>query len=359
MTKFLLQPQVVAALIGFVGILVGLAGRDVIMAMHLANQHRKLELSDRKRSEGHERRDIFRVYADPLRRALSKLEYRLIEIIDRGPASYLRLDAPLSTFDEYKRLSTIYRLASVLGWIQAFRRERSYLDPAESTGSDDIEATLQSLEKALADGQHVEHQRLDELLRIWCVPSNIVFARETRDRLAAQVDSILREQLGKAKVFDALALDDDQTVALCESLAASVSAALSVNVPRGLVLTEARRARESLGIKEAYLYRDWQAAIGDMMLLHAENAARRFDVIGYGAFERLYTESRGGSPERVWFDRLDELFHGLDMSRTTVFDARQAQIRELAKQVKKVDEAINGRWRELTGASKTVVGAPQ
>ncbi|MGC1586005.1 MAG: hypothetical protein WA791_09905, partial [Rhodomicrobium sp.] len=82
-------------------------------------------------------------------------------------------------------------------------------------------------------------------------------------------------------------------------------------------------------IKEAYIYRDWQAAIGDLMITGVTAGPRRFDVIGYGVFETRYLDSQSIEPgvgDRRWFDRLESLFHDLDMSKTGLFDARRQQV---------------------------------
>ena len=40
-------------------------------------------------------------------------------------------------------------------------------------------------------------------------------------------------------------------------------------------------------MRQAWIYRDWQQAIGDVMIRDIKGPVRRFDIIGYGEFEAL------------------------------------------------------------------------
>src|SRR5690348_14275342 len=126
-----MEAPIEAAFIGFLGALVGLIVRDVVMAVFLAKQKRQQEISDREDARGRANRDLVRAYSDPLLQSAGSLRARLDEIINSGRAEYLLPRAPKTSFNEYKKISTIYRLAVVLAWIRAFRRERSYLDPVD------------------------------------------------------------------------------------------------------------------------------------------------------------------------------------------------------------------------------------
>jgi hypothetical protein len=186
-----------SALIALAGAGVGIIVRDVFMALLTASAKREQELKDRAKQRAQERVDLVRLYADPLRIAARALKFRLNEIIDHGPARYLLAETIKTSFVEYKRISTLYRLAALLGWIRAFRRERAYLDP-EARTSDELESSaLESIEKALADGQHVELQRLDELLDLWKVSAHDGLDAASKSRMASEIDAIRQEFLTK------------------------------------------------------------------------------------------------------------------------------------------------------------------
>jgi hypothetical protein len=147
-----MDEKLLAALIGLVGLLIGLFVRDVVLQLHLINLKRQQEEHDKQRAY----QDAVWNYAAPLLRAVESLMYRLQEIVDQGPAIYFLPESPKSIYSDYKRISTLYRLAAILGWVRAYRKERSYLDPTKDTSSSEIEKLIGDLERALADGQEVE-----------------------------------------------------------------------------------------------------------------------------------------------------------------------------------------------------------
>ena len=126
-----MDPNVTAAIITFGSVVFAFIGRDVIMSRYHAYRHRQHEIRDRVESKSQSRRELVKRYADPLLEATRSLKFRLNEIIDKAPERYFLADIPKTEFSEYKRLSTLYRLAALLGWIRAFRREVSYLDPED------------------------------------------------------------------------------------------------------------------------------------------------------------------------------------------------------------------------------------
>src|SRR5690606_149979 len=104
----------------------------IIQSIEDRDEKQRLE----RKSDG----DIFRLYADPLAEATRALFYRLKEIVEvNGRAIYLSPEAPQTEYNKYKFTSTLYRLAAVLGWIRAFRRDRSYLDPGVSANQRKLE----------------------------------------------------------------------------------------------------------------------------------------------------------------------------------------------------------------------------
>ena len=55
------------------------------------------------------------------------LLWRLDEILFKQRGQYLSENAPPTPFNQYKLISTCYRIAAILGWIRAIRLEQSYL----------------------------------------------------------------------------------------------------------------------------------------------------------------------------------------------------------------------------------------
>ncbi len=323
----LLTPPVIAAFVSLIGIIAGFVGRDVIMALVLARKKRADDIADRKEVAGKVHRDLVRLYADPLKEAVTSLKYRLHEIVEEQQARYLLADAPQTLFFEYKRISTLYRIAVVLGWIRAIRRERSYLDPEQAASSVEMQA-IGELEKALADGTHVELQRLEELSALWAVP---VIDEKKKKRIANLIDGARAECLAAKSALSFRDLPAAEQSALATRCADIIRSEAGVAIDHNRIAASAEKTADAFGIKEAYIYRDWQAAIGDLMLQEDKVGARHFSVIGFGQFEDIVIAAQKKKRPAAlrWFDRLERLIYDLDMTRSDIFDARREQLREL------------------------------
>ena len=83
-------------------------------------------------------------------------------------------------------------------------------------------------------------------------------------------------------------------------------------------------AIQELSRKESWLYRDWQAGIGDLMIIKIDHSARNFAVIGFKEFETFILS--GTDEQKRWVDRLNKLFDNLDVSGADRYDARVQQL---------------------------------
>lgn len=340
------SPQVVAALLALAGVIVGLIARDIVMAIYLVRQKRTQELADRKKAADKQHQDLVRLYSDPLKDAVTSLRHRLKEIVEQKQSRYLLADAPNTPFLDYKRISTLYRIAAVLGWIRAIRRERSYLDPQQASGSVEMQAIV-ALEKALADGAHVELQRLDELSNLWRVSA---IAPQKKGHIASLIDGERAGFLAMKKVLSASGLSDADQVELAGRCAAIIQREVGVDIPTDLVAATVKQSTLTFGIKEAYIYRDWQVAIGDMMLEEDKGSTRHFAVLGFGVFEDMVFEARKDPQSHVarWIGRLERLIHDLDMTQIGMFDARREQLRKIYDCVIKLEAGLEERIRGTT-----------
>ena len=159
--------------------------------------------------------------------------------------------------------------------------------------------------------------------------------------LAVRLDVILERQLALGGQANALDLDEDGQHKLLGACADMIREQLKVEIPPALVKSTAGQACVILGIKEEYIYRDWQSAIGDLMIKPVQGSLRRFDLIGYGEFESRYRVSKATPDgERIWFERLESLFHELDMSKKGDYDARRAQMSNLLSASELFEAAI-------------------
>jgi hypothetical protein len=329
------------ALIGLGGVVLGLVVRDVVVQLYVFRKKRKDDIENLYHNELIKNRDVARLYADPLLQSCKGLNFRFKEMLDQeGRAEFLLPQTPQSTFVVYKRISTLYRLAALLGWIKAYRTERSYLDPADAVGPSELETAVGALEAALADGPHVETQRLKELLRLW-VPSHPAIDNKLERDLAVAVDNLLRSTLTREEKTSALELSEEAKQKLCVEAARIISKRLKVDVPQGQLTAELDRAVVFFGIKEAWVYRDWQQAIGDLVLTSVSGSSRRFDVMGYLQFESMFLSAdEAHEAQRRWIQRLDALFVGLEPHKKDVVDARRDQLRRVHEESKNLQRVL-------------------
>jgi len=100
-----------------------------------------------------------------------------------------------------------------------------------------------------------------------------------------------------------------------------------------------------LSVKESWIYRDWQSALGDVMVESVDFGDRHYGVIGYSRFEDMLLE--GSDNEKRWLNRLGNVFDDLDVTIQNQFDARLKQLRnthlataKLLTEVSKVDGSL-------------------
>jgi len=296
-----------------------------VLAEHRAERRAKLAVYER--------------YSQPLAASAISLLNRLHEILlqDYRPVFLKGVGIPLGVgpgpeFRAYKKLSTLYRLASLLGWIRACRREFSYLRVAERKENEPIDSAISAFESALADGSWVERERVRRLCGIWdlCGPEHLENARQILEAIGVKVDNAIYDRLEQARVQDLNALSEGDRKALCAAIADLLADSLRMDrVTAQAVDRTWAEAFSAIAMHEAWVYRDWQSAIGDMMLRPEEGEARKFEVLGYGEFEQMYLS--GDHMQKEWIRRLSEVFDGVNLSIEDRFDARPRQLRTLAR----------------------------
>ena len=285
----------------------------------------------KKQERGEQRRSVHEKHAQPLAADAVNLLWRLNEILFKGRAQYLREDAPATTFNVYKRISTCYRIAVILGWIRAIEQEQSYLFYGEEKSQTDLRRAVADLESALADSPHVEVHVLGRLAKLWdlVLPED----RDEVARIAACANAEMQHVLAEyrlARYHDMLDLNGPRQLEAVRRIGAAVTTAMNRPPVEDAVL--AATAAEALGhiaIRQAWIYRDWQQAIGALMIRPVEGAARRYDVLDYGSFEALVTEGTGA--EKVWVDRLEAALVGIDAEQPDPTDFRIDQLHRVAR----------------------------
>jgi len=316
-----LQPAVQAALItGAVGLVAAVVtgvstATNVLLKTWL---DRRAERAQLERAQS----GAYRQYAEPLTAAATALYWRLREIYESpGGGFFLQPGGGATRFEEYKVASTRYRIAALLGWFAALRRELRQFGTNPDPSVLPMRKAIIQVESALADGNEVEAQRARTLASYWGIPLN---EHEVRI-VGRRVDAALKRTLHDAGAGSARALNPEQTTALHASISKLMSTALGAQAPSPDTLSATREAvTEALSVREAWLYRDWQHALGDLVVAFGGTSDAKPYVRDYLSFCDLY--EAGSASEKALISHVDEMLVGLDVEGDPVQDARIEQL---------------------------------
>jgi hypothetical protein len=305
--------QLLSVLIGVAGTIFAIFIRDFV-----------LEIVKENRSRKQSQLTTFKHYANPVIKSCESLSWRLKEILDQRGAVLLDRNAK-NEFFRYKYISTLYRICTVIGWITAIKKEFAYIDPASKKSSKSIEKSLFQFRKSLADGQHMELSILLEISNIWQIDLS---ALEERDKalLAVKMESIAYNYIDKNKILTAKDLGDSDQKEMLNEIAIKICNYVDCpNITDTTLIETQDSVITEISRIEAWIYRDWQDAIGEVMLSGIESDTRRFDVIDYGTFERMFED------EEKWLMRIERLIADLDVSIDDKYDARTKQLKNIFK----------------------------
>jgi len=302
--------------------------------------------------------EVYSRYADPLSSSAVSLMWRLHEALGQpGRSRFLKLTGIASptnrygTYDAYKKVSTLYRLAVLLGWVRACKREFSYLKIAEVNALPLVERAITNFESALADGPIVEMERLQELSKLWGLTLPGDDGRKSS--IAVDLGTAIYEYMQKANHEQISALDDEQKSNLVLASAGTITTALGLQEVSSTVISEScARAIQIIDIKEAWIYRDWQSAIGDLVLKQIDSGERRFDVIGFSEFESLCLT--GSEEQKRWVARLSAVFDGIDMVKRNPFDHRPNQLLTVLRATASLTGALSDCTKNTSISSESL-----
>lgn len=109
----------------------------------------------------------------------------------------------------------------------------------------------------------------------------------------------------------------------------------------------------ALTTREAWIYRDWQAAIGDWMLIKDADGVRRFDVRSYRSF--VAAEMEPDADDKEWLTRLQEVTDDLDVQSDPLQDARIEQLRQVYSAVATLILQFHDAEPELSAVGETTI----
>ncbi len=324
--------EVLVALIALGGALVG-AILTLFTSIGAGITRSVREANERYRTA----RKLHEKYSDPLASAAIDLMYRFGELLD-GRDYYLQTRQRRTTFESYKATSTLYRLAALIAWVRAFRREVFFLradrwQPRKHQRA--LDDALACLSTALADGQHMESLRVESVV----ASLGLVLKDTTPTHVGKTVDFELDRFLharGVSRLADLRKRERREAVRLAVSTIASSCAPIEGGVAGRF---DWREVSVLLDAREAWIYRDWQSAIGDLLISPAPDGARAYDVIGYRQFERMCVA--GDAEQRRWIARISALLDDLEMSADASIDARVDVVRAVYRACGQIIVAVH------------------
>lgn len=277
-----------------------------------------------------------RDHAEAVAITASDLLWRLKEITQDGSGYYVAPNAPGGDYYDYKRGSTAFRLAALLGAIRLIDRETHALGEPRLGASNEVFAAIQNFSAALADGPPQEYLRAARLCDVWGLPPFPAARTEGQPfdphgmHDAARFDEALRKCMPGVDVADTHALvgalmtfSREELLDLFRNLAFDLAKFRGEEPPSpNKVLESVEETARALAFREARLFREWQRTIGDQML----DGAR---VRSFGEFEALISDPAARTAPCV--RRLLDLFEGVDVLSDAKHDARPRQLRRLTE----------------------------
>lgn len=324
---------------GFIGSLLGPIIKEIAMQTWSA-----------WRSEKVQREQIEQSYFAPLSAASEKLIWRMSEIFIDNRAQFLLIKTLPKDYNTYKRLSTLYRIAAVIGWIRALNLELNALPRGGLGASSPVLKALSTVQSALADGHGVEERRF----RSFCGKFDIDLASLDKKRLAtlsASFEVVMYSLAGDDMKKSHRHLRDSKPLHqefICRGLVQflgenEVTHSLDDDKFRQLL----PELIECLGYRESLIYREWQEAIGDAMIVKDEHsAARRYRIVGFEEFERMMS---AGSFS--WAAALRDLVEDVSFEPFDPTDERPKHLRDLAKGVATVLIEIHDKHASIVNTA--------
>lgn len=301
---------------------------------------------------------VYFKYAGPLSASAEELFWRLKEIFSgEGRSQFLLPQCRTHSYDHYKFDSTLYRLAAVLGWLRAYRLELLILSVDGKNESIEFKEAISSLVSSLADGHHIEDRRIQAVADLWKV--ELSEDLQVRRRTAVSIERISKALLGAnaQDLSDLSVMDDYKKDFLCREVYAALknSESKEERLPEYLLLETRQDVIRSLSHREAWLYRDYQRGIGDMMIQPLSGGPRLYNVLGFKSFENLLSSD---DVEVVrWITRLRSVFDGIDIEAENVYDARFGMLQSVHLSLRKLLLSLHQQSPDRTPVSEAALNA--
>ena len=268
-----------------------------------------------------EKYDTVKKYANPIIFASEQLAGRLKEILEFNGA-YLLPKAPMNGYFKYKFDSTTYRLNSLLGLIHAAQKEQSYIEGTKIRHNKKIQSSIHKFQKTLADGSQVEVSILNDLGKLFNL--NISNLEDSKKALiAVELEKIVFYYIPDSVKKNVINISNEMQVEMLQKILDFICSEINHTKINKIIIEENRvTAIKEISREFCWIYRDWQFAIGDIMIKEIKDANRRFDVIGFPEFQLIHKSN-------YWLKKTDDLFSNLDVSVEDRFDSRVKQLKQI------------------------------
>ena len=205
---------------------------------------------------------------------------------------------------------------------------------------------LAQFERALADGHKIEAKRLNALVEVW----GLTIGGENSVKCAVAVENVLKSSLKNADWDLANSLTEKEQSDLCLRLYKTLARNLKIQeLPKSLILEKLDEVIQLLSIREAWLYREYQTGIGDLVLSKTSRGDKLYTVIGYEEFETLLLST--DNHHARWVSRLEILFDQLDIENAVGSDARLYLLEQTFIGLAKVLIALSALQKRRPGIS--------
>jgi hypothetical protein len=298
-----------------------------------------------KRKKSSKRKyNVFKNYANPIVLSSELLVWRLIEILECR-AFFLNHRAKESNqYYKYKFESTVYRLNSLLGWIQAAQKEQFYFQGIRKKYNSKLQDSISKFKSVLADGAFVEESILKDLSKLFDLKLSNITENKKSD-LALKIEKIIFSYLPDNLKTGVLELPAQDKIELLKDILIAISTETRDVVPSDEVIFQnLGTSINEIARRYFWIYRDWQSTIGEEMMVEAKSSHRQYRILSYSE----YLEKKENNN---WLSISDKLFLDLDPSKCDKYDVRVNQLFELVgslndilnifKKLVKKDETIS------------------
>lgn len=239
---------------------------------------------------------------------------------------YLWKETPMSNFYQYKYKSSVYRLCSLLGALRAYRLIESSLILRDT----EISSYMGAVESCLADGQMIEMYVAKSICKIANVDIEKIKPNAI-EKLSIEVDNLVQKfqmEYDQEYIADLDSKSQDRFILELADLMKRLE------IPNSNLENKKTELIKEVSIKLALIYRDWQQAIGEMMLKPSANGIQ--NVISFRNFENKWDKFKSNQKSDIWLERVEKIFENLDLRVDQNSDSRIDQLKRVYNSVYKL-----------------------